>query len=77
MTAIFSQVGRTSIPDGRFDEIAKEAIQPALCAKAYRSQFEGKLTWFEGREWEWTDIRYCQGRSKPIVGERCLSSGSL
>lgn len=76
MTAIFSQVGRTSILDGRLDEIANEAVQPALRAKAYRSQFEGKLTWFEGREWEWTDIRYCEGRLKPIVGERRLSPGS-
>lgn len=76
MTAIFSQVGRTSVLDGRLDEIAKEAIQPALRAKAYRSKFEGKLTWFEGREWEWTDIRYCEGSLKPIVGERRLSPGS-
>lgn len=76
MAAIFSQVGRTSVLDGHLDEIAKEAIQPALRAKAYRSQFEGKLTWFEGRVWEWTDIRYCEGRLKPAVGERSVSTST-
>jgi len=26
----------------------------------------------EGRKWEWTDIRYCEGRLKPVVAERKL-----
>ena len=28
----------------------------------------------EGRKWEWTDKRYCEGRLKPIVAERKLNA---
>lgn len=73
LTSIFAQVGRTSVLDGHLSEIANNAIQPSVRAKAYRSQFEGKMVWFEGRKWEWTDIRYCKGRLKPIVSERKLT----
>lgn len=73
MTSIFAQVGRTSVLDEYLTEIAKTAIQPSVRAKAYRSQFEGKMVWFEGRKWEWTDIRYCEGRLKAIVSERNLT----
>ncbi|WP_246019494.1 hypothetical protein [Corallincola spongiicola] len=62
MPSLLSQLGRTPILDGRIEKIAKSAIQPSVRAKAYRSLFEG-------RKWEWTDIRYCEGRLKPIVGE--------
>ncbi|WP_201249194.1 hypothetical protein [Salinivibrio proteolyticus] len=72
MPSLFSQLGRTPILDGQIEEIAKSAIQPSVRAKAYRSLFEGRVAWFEGRKWEWTDIRYCEGRLKPIVGERKL-----
>ncbi|WP_220347738.1 hypothetical protein [Alkalilimnicola ehrlichii] len=73
MTSILAQVGRTAVLDTHLDEIAKDAIQPAVRAKAYRSKFEGKLTWFEGRKWEWTDICYCEGRLRPIISERNLT----
>lgn len=72
MTSIFSQLGRTPILDGKIEEIANSAIQPSVRAKAYRSLFEGRIVWIEGRKWEWTDIRYCEGRLKPIVAERKL-----
>jgi len=70
MTSLFSQLGRTAILDGKIDEIARFAIQPSLRAKAYRSLFEGKVTWIEGRENIWMDIRYCKKKVIPIVSER-------
>ena len=73
MPSLFSQLGRTPILDGKIKEIAGFAIQPSVRAKAYRSLFEGRIAWIEGRKWEWTDIRYCEGRLKPIVSERKLN----
>lgn len=70
MPSLFSQLGRTAILEGQIEEIAKSAIQPSVRAKAYRSLFEGRVSWLEGRKWVWTDIRYCEGRLKPFVGER-------
>lgn len=72
MPSLFSQLGRTPILDGKIEEIANSAIQPSVRAKAYRSLFERRIVWVEGRKWEWTDIRYCEGRLKPIVAERKL-----
>lgn len=72
MPSLFSQLGRTKILDGHIEEIAKSAIQPSVRAKAYRSLFEGRIVWIEGRKWVWTNIRYGEGRLKPIVGERKL-----
>ncbi|HMW70593.1 MAG TPA: hypothetical protein PKD17_02165 [Cellvibrionaceae bacterium] len=72
MPSLFSQLGRTPILDGNIEEIANFAIQPSVRAKAYRSLFEGRIVWIEGRKWEWTDIRYCVGRLKPIFAERKL-----
>nr|WP_211214922.1 hypothetical protein [Microbulbifer variabilis] len=72
MPSLFSQLGRTLILDENLEEIARLAVQPSVRAKAYRSLFEGRIVWMEGRKWEWTDIRYCEGRVRPIVGERKL-----
>jgi hypothetical protein len=73
MTAVMAQVGRCAIIDRWLNEIATDAIQPSVRAKAYRSLFEGKMVWSEGRKWEWTDIRYCVGRLTPIISERDLT----
>ena len=73
MPSLFSQLGRTPILDGKIEDIASLAIQPSVRAKAYRSLFEGRIAWIEGRKWEWTDKRYCEGRLKPIVAERKLN----
>lgn len=72
MTSLFSQLGRTSILDKRVEEIALLAVQPVLRAKAYRSLFESRITWLEGRKWVWTDIRYGEKKLIPIVSERKL-----
>lgn len=72
MLSLFSQLGRTPILDENIEKIASLAVQPSVRAKAYRSLFEGRIVWMEGRKWEWTDVRYCEGRLKPIVAERKL-----
>lgn len=73
MSSILAQLGRIKILDTYLPEIAKNAVQPAVRAKAYRSLLEGKAVWFERREFEWTDIRYCEGRYQPVLSERDLS----
>ena len=73
MASLFTQVGRTSVLDKYIKEIAENAIQPSVRANAYRSQFEKRMAWVEGRKWEWTDIQYCKGRLIPIISERKLT----
>ncbi|MBX2847652.1 MAG: hypothetical protein KTR16_04990 [Acidiferrobacterales bacterium] len=73
LCSVLSQVGRTNCLDNSLVSIAQDAVQPTLRAKAYRCLFEKRISWVEGRKWEWTDIRYCEGRSKPIVSEREIS----
>lgn len=68
--SILGQVGRISVFDQFLPTICEQAIQPAVRAKAYRSQLEGRMVWFEGRKWVWTDRRWCQGRYVPVLGER-------
>jgi len=76
MASLFAQLGRTSVLDDHVSEIAENAMQPSLRAKAYRSQFEQRMVWVEGRKWEWTDIRYCEGIQRAVVGERKISVAS-
>ncbi|MGR4068629.1 hypothetical protein [Billgrantia sp. C5P2] len=73
MPTLFTQLGRTPILDEKMEDIASLAIQPSVRAKAYRSLFEGRIAWMVGWKWEWTDIRYCEGREKPIIHERELN----
>ena len=70
MPSLFSQLGRTPILDDKLKEIACLAVQPSVRAKAFRSLFEGRIAWMEGRKWEWTDVRYCQGMLKPVICHR-------
>lgn len=70
MTTILAQVGRSPVLDVYLEEIAKNAIQPAVRAKAYRCLLEGKMVWFVGRKWRWTEKRWCKGRFEPVLGER-------
>lgn len=70
MVSLLAQVGRSPVLDEHLEEIANDAVQPSVRAKAYRSQFEERMVWLEGRKWEWTDIRYCKGSFRAVVGER-------
>ena len=73
MTVALAQLGRANILDEQLPQIASHAIQPWVRARAYRSLLEGRVTWVEGREWKWTDKRYCEGRYVPVIAERKLS----
>ncbi|MEI8631470.1 hypothetical protein P4S72_03750 [Vibrio sp. PP-XX7] len=72
MPSLFAQIGRTESLDDALGEIAKNAIQPAVRAKAYRSLFEKRMVWIDGRTWEWAYLCPCEGRLKAAVSERKL-----
>lgn len=73
MASILTQAGRSKTLDLHLCEIAKNAIQPHVRAKAYRCLLEKKMVWSAGRKWKWTDKQYCKGRFEPILCERSLS----
>lgn len=73
LTAIFTQACRTPALDPYLADIADQAIQPAVRARAYRLQLTGKNAWFEGKKWEWINLSQCKGWFKPLFGERALS----
>ena len=73
MVTLMSQATRTSALDDSIHDIARGAVQPSVRAKAYRGLFEGRVVWLEGRKWEWTDKRYCEGKFVPVLGERELT----
>lgn len=70
MPSLFSQLGRTSLLDNYLNEIANHAIQSYVRAKAFRSLFEGRMTWIEGREWQLIDKVYGERKLVPVIGER-------
>jgi len=72
MQAVLSQVLRIDVIDDDLIDIATNAVQPAVRAKAYSTLLQGKAAWVEGSHWQWTDVRYCIGRWQPILGERPL-----
>ncbi len=76
MTSILAQAGRTEIFDRYLYDIAKNAVQPSVRAKAYRCLLEKKMVWFDGQKWKWTDKQYCKGRFEPVLCERTLSVDS-
>lgn len=73
MPSLMAQASRTPVLDNYLSEIAEKAIQPSVRAKAFRALFENRMVWFEGRKLEWTDIRYCKRKLRPVIGERQIS----
>jgi hypothetical protein len=73
LASVLAQAGQAPALDVYLPEIASNAIQPAVRAKAYRCLLDGKMSWLAGRKWEWTDIRYCKGHFKAMVCDRPLS----
>lgn len=53
-------------------DIAKNAVQPAVRATAYRAQLTGRFAWVQCRKWKWTDVRTCKGKLQKVLGERPL-----
>lgn len=72
LASVLVQAGQTSVLDADLPEIASNAIQPSVRARAYKSLLDGKVVWLAGRKWEWTDIRYCKGYFKPVLCDRPL-----
>lgn len=72
MAIVLSQSARTPVLDEHLAEIAREAVQPSVRAVAYRTLLARKATWVAGRQWRWTDVRYCKGRLHNILAERPL-----
>ncbi|MGP5437155.1 hypothetical protein [Psychrobacter alimentarius] len=70
MPSLLSQIGRTGILDNYLNEIASNAVQPYVRAKAYRSLFESRMTWVKSREWQWIDKYYGEQKLVPIIAER-------
>lgn len=70
MPSLLSQIGRTDILDNYLNEIASDAVQPYVRAKAYRSLLEGRVTWVKGRECQWIDKYYGEKKLIPIIAER-------
>lgn len=70
MPSLLSQIGRTDILDHYLNEIANNAVQPYVRAKAYRSLFESRMTWVKSREWQWIDKYYGEKKLIPIIAER-------
>ncbi|HYE70938.1 MAG TPA: hypothetical protein VD932_05365 [Aquabacterium sp.] len=73
MPVVLSQALQTKVFDEDLADIAAKAIQPAVRARAYRTLLMGKAVWVAARRWQWTDVRYCQGRVTNVLGERPLT----
>jgi hypothetical protein len=73
MSAILSQALRTTALDDYLIEMAKDAVQPAVRARAQRALLAGKAVWVERRRWHWIDVRYCKGRMENVLAERPLA----
>lgn len=72
LAAVLVQLGRIPLLDEYLPEIARDAVQPSVRARAYRFLLGGKSVWPVGRKWEWIDVRYCVGHFKLMFDERPL-----
>lgn len=73
MPVVLSQALQSKVFDEDLADIAAKAIQPAVRARAYRTLLMGKAIWVAARRWQWTDVRYCQGRLTNVLRERPLT----
>lgn len=68
--AVFMQAGRGNALDTFLTEFTGLAVQPALRARAYRCQFEGRFVWVAGMAWQWVDKVHGVRRRVPVINER-------
>lgn len=68
--AVLRQVGRQPAFDRFLTDISTKAVQPAVRAKAYKSQLDGYVAWIEGYQWMWIDKHWCKGRYMPVIEKR-------
>lgn len=69
---VLAQCARLASFDSWIKDFARDAVQPAVRARAFRWLFLGHVTWVVGRQWEWTDLAYCKGKLEPIVESRVM-----
>lgn len=69
---VLAQAARTPALDPWLTELASDAVQPSVRAKAYRSVFEGRVVWTVGKRWVWTQVQWCKGRFELLLDERPL-----
>ena len=72
-SAVLAQATGTAALDPVLLELAREAVQPAVRARAYRCILNGSATWVVGRRWRWTSQQWCEGRFEPVVEQRKLT----
>ena len=70
---ILSQATRRPALDEYLTRIAKESVQPAVRARAYKIILDGQANWLEGRKWVWIDKYWCKSRFAPVLGTRTVS----
>lgn len=68
--SILGQASRKPVLDNFLSTISREAVQPAVRARAYRSLLEARVVWSEGRKCVWTDKVWGRKRYEPVLGER-------
>ncbi|MBU8977508.1 MULTISPECIES: hypothetical protein [unclassified Lysobacter] len=71
--SMLAQVGRSPVFDRWLTEIARDAMQPSVRARACRAQLEGRMVWFAGRKWAWSDLKWAKGKFEPVLEERLLT----
>lgn len=74
--AVMSQAGRAPNFDRFWLDISTSAIQPAVRAKAYRSQLDGYVTWIESYQWVWIEESWNRNRHAPtpVLGKRKIQT---
>lgn len=71
--AVLSELGRWSIFDSWYPELALSSVQPSVRAKSYRTLFEHRASWLTGHTWRWTMKQWGVGRREAAFSERRLS----
>ncbi|WP_278537998.1 hypothetical protein [Delftia acidovorans] len=72
MAELLAQVSRTAVLDAHWNTIARDAIQPAVRARAYRALLMGKVLWLQERRWRWIHKGLYLGRMEAVFGQRHL-----
>ncbi len=70
---VLNQAARNPAIDRYLTSVARDSIQPAVRAKAYRFMLEEQACWLEDRKVVWTDKYWGKGRYEPVLGTREIS----
>lgn len=73
LSRIMSELCRTPLLDRSISRLAREAVQPAVRARAYRALMEGRVSWVVESRWEWVNSLCLDKRRVTITEERELT----